>query len=1166
MFHLDVECVYKYTFIYTCNIYVFGLYSMDAVYNKKAELQEEYRNKLLDLAKESSHIRVGKPVKIRVTKKARPSSKRYNEKFIEMTDELAMYKTKRGDHFRARAFQKANESLVMHPHEINASNYKELSKLPGIGETMIHKFGELIETGSLRALERERNDPKNIFSDIYGVGPKKADSLVEKGVKTLEELKSRQNELLNEKQKIGLRHYDDILKRIPRSEIDDYAKVFQASFDDVKTDDAEMQIVGSYRRGAQTSGDIDVIVTSSQQSMFNAFMDKLLEKNIITDVLSRGNTKSLVVGKLPSSSTHRRIDFLYTPKDEYPFALLYFTGSKIFNTVMRARALSMNYSLNEHGIYKMDGKKKGDKVQHHFATEEDIFQFLNMEYKAPQQRINGRSVSSLLKNTSPALSPQKKTKNFTRKLRNSEKEAAKALKEEAKALKKREKEEAKALKAEAKALKTMKKTQKKREKEEAKALKKTQKNREKEQRKQQKEAEKQKKTELNMMKKEDKQKKHSKVIMKTRSSPKEELPVLEAIENYKKNGYSVLEHLNEATLQNMLSKANEVYRNMEPGDQPLLTDNQYDILEDYIKEKFPKNNVVGKIGAPVEKNKIALPYEMASMDKIKPDTKALPSWKSKYKGPYVLSSKLDGVSGLYMNMGGSREGLYTRGDGKIGQDISYLIPHLRLPQKESVVVRGEFIISKATFRSKYQDRFANARNLVAGAVNRVSVSETIQDVDFVAYEVIEPSLKPSEQMKFLESSGFITVKHEFLEDVDNSALSSRLVDWRENDAYEIDGIIASDDKIYPRKSGNPDHSFAFKMALSDQMAETKVLDVIWTASKDGYLKPRVRIEPVRLSGVKIEYATGFNGSFIESNKIGVGAVVELIRSGDVIPYIRRVVTPAESPLMPSIDYVWNDKHIDIMLKNKDDDKTVREKNIAGFFKGIDVEGLGSKNVIKIMESGYDSVPKILAMTKKQLLLVDGFKEKMAEKIHSGIREKIQGANLVTIMSASNMFGRGFSDKKIELILREYPDIFTSTETPEEKVKKLQAVKGMALKTAQAFVEHIPQFVEFLRECKLDHMLNSGTRDNLNESVSVSSSSSHKLSQKVVVMSGSRDKELEKRIKSVGGIIGSSVSSKTFAVITPDIDSSSSKVAAAKSLSIPVMTPSAFSDAYFASLS
>ena len=264
--------------------------------------------------------------------------------------------------------------------------------------------------------------------------------------------------------------------------------------------------------------------------------------------------------------------------------------------------------------------------------------------------------------------------------------------------------------------------------------------------------------------------------------------------------------------------------------------------------------------------------------------------------------------------------------------------------------------------------------------------------------------------------------------------------------------------------------------------------------------------------------------------------------------------------MPAIDYVWNDKHIDILLENKDDDKTVRDKNIAGFFKGIDVEGLGSKNVGKIIESGYDSVPKILSMSKEQLLLIDGFKEKMADKIYSGIREKIKEADLVTIMSASNMFGRGFSDKKLELILREYPDIFTSTESPDAKVEKLQSVKGMAKKTSQAFVEHIPGFLEFVAQCKIEHIFNKKQGDNV---VNTNEASSHVLSQKVVVMSGTRDKELEKRIKAVGGVLGSSVSSKTFAVITPDLDSNSSKVVAAKSLSIPIMTPSDFLKAYFA---
>ena len=143
------------------------------------------------------------------------------------------------------------------------------------------------------------------------------------------------------------------------------------------------------------------------------------------------------------------------------------------------------------------------------------------------------------------------------------------------------------------------------------------------------------------------------------------------------------------------------------------------------------------------------------------------------------------------------------------------------------------------------------------------------------------------------------------------------------------------------------------------MAEAKVLDVEWNASKDGYLKPKVRIEPVKLGGGTIEKATGFNASFIESNNIGVGSLIEIIRSGDVIPYIRSVITPSEQPLMPNVPYIWNDTHVDILLENKNDDENVRSKNIAGFFKGLEVDGLGDKNVNKIIDAGFDNIPKII---------------------------------------------------------------------------------------------------------------------------------------------------------------------------------------------------------------
>jgi NAD-dependent DNA ligase len=1158
---------------------------MESSLDIKQQIDDKYRNEFIEMVQGNTEPKRGKKVTIRKTKK-RDLSKdeieenftppveaesdkpmltgRLNEKLIDLVDTLGNMMAKKGEPFRSRAYKKAQESLIVYPDEINETNYQNLVSLPGVGETIIKKFKEYITTGTLRVIEREKNDPRNIFSDIYGVGPKKAAEIVDKySITTLDDLRKQQDNVLNEKQKVGLKYYEDILKRIPRSEVIEFDKILTESFDLVKTSDARFEIVGSYRRGAKNSGDIDVIITAEDRTVFVNFVDKLVEKEIITHdgLLSRGSTKSLVVAKLPGSNTARRVDFMYTSKSEYPFAVLYFTGSKFFNTVMRGRALTMGYTLNEHGFHTMDGKKKGPKFDRVFADEQDIFKFLKMVYKEPHERVDGRSVIPMT--GSPQIkmpqevkiletvkiptpkneSAKKKTKNLTRKINKEERER---LKNEEKMRKIAAKEAAEKEKEEVKAMKLREKEAEKTRKKKEKETEKTRKNREKDEKKI----------------KKNKTIKHkspsiSKMVKSNKSCPICKKPpltkdaVLHMIEHYKTGGLSVLESINEKTLNDMLIKTNDVYRNLGPDEQPLISDNQYDILEDYIKEKFPKNTVVGKIGAPVGKHKVNLPYEMASMDKIKPDTKALPSWKAKYKGPYVLSCKLDGVSGLYTTEG-EKSALYTRGDGKVGQNVTHFISYLKLPTTKDIVVRGEFIMKKSTFKSKYADKFANPRNLIAGTVNRVTINDTVNDMDFIAYELIKPELKPSEQMRKLEELGFNTVQNESLTEINNDELSERLVSWRENYEYEIDGVIVTNDKIYKRQSGNPDHSFAFKMVLSDQMAETKVLDVIWAASKDGYLKPRVRLEPVHLGGVKIEYATGFNGSFIETNKIGVGAVIKLIRSGDVIPKIQSIVTPAEQPLMPTVEYVWNSTHVDIMLKNKDEDKNVRNKNITLFFKGIDVDGLGDKNVEKIIDAGFDTIPKIIKMNKEQLLSVDGFKERMAVKIHDGIKDKVDKAPLTRIMGVSNMFGRGFSSKKTELVLQEYPDILTSQETPEQKITKLKSVKGMALTTSKSFVENIPAFLEFLQECGLTDKLRSVPSNPISEK-----DETHPLFKKIIVMSGSRDKELEKLLEKSGASMSSSVNKTTFAVITPEPDSTTGKVATAKKLGTPIYTPEQF---------
>ena len=1097
---------------------------------------------------------------------------RMNEKFIDILGKLEtilMNQTEKTAKFKARAYKKAQETIMGFNEDIIAQdgvivNRKTLQSLPNIGDTIMKKLDEYVKTGTLALIEREKSNPVHVLGQIYGIGAVKASDLVKAGITNLDQLRARQAELLNDNQRTGLKYYDDILARIPRSEIEQYYDVFAGAFNTANASasaDSRFEIVGSFRRGALDSGDIDVIITSKNDVVFKAFIDILIKEGIILPdgVLSRGKTKCLVVARLPGNPIARRVDFLYTSVEEYPFSVLYFTGSKLFNTAMRARAQTLGYTLNEHGIYKlfqlplatpefnhaphavvptasvrskMEGKTKGDKVDKVFKTEKDIFDFLHMAYKEPKDRIDGRSVldapaiaalsttiTALITTPTPSPAPTPII------------EPTPAIKPKTKTLKKK----TTLVVAVEEAAPTItaivgptgptgpKKVRK------PKTL----------------------KTKMVLVGEEEIG--NEPVTQATLADTSISASTMENIHAFKKEGIKVLDVLSESDLIAMIFAASNKYYNQEP----LLSDNAYDIIKEYIEHKFPKNVEVGNIGAmPITRNKANLPYEMGSMDKIKPDTDAIAGWKQKYTGPYVVSCKLDGVSGLYTTEGDVPK-LYTRGNGKIGQDVSHLIPILGLPKKKGIVVRGEFIMPKSVFNDKYKTTFANARNLVAGIVNKQSIDEKTSDLHFVTYEVIVPSVKPSEQMKTLQDTGFENVLYKEVESVTNEALSDLLIDWRANYIYEIDGVIVADDKIYPRISGNPDHAFAFKMILSGQMAEAKVVDVIWTPSKDGYLKPRVQIEPLQLGGVKIEYATGFNAAFIQQHKIGIGALIQIIRSGDVIPHIMSVTTPADEAKMPSVPYKWNKTHVDVMLEDVGSDVVVREKNITKFFKDIGVDGLAGGNVIRIIAAGFDSVPKIIHMTKADFLKVEGFKEKLATKIYNGIREKLDAAPLVTIMSASNLFGRGFSDKKMTKVLQKYPDILTSNFSDAEKMQMVTSVEGMAGLSANAFISRIPVFLAFLQESGLSEKANAATTAATTAATNVV----HPLYGKSIVMTGARDKAVIDALTKIGANISGAVSKNTFVLIATNKGDITGKVKEALEKGVPIMTPDEFTAAY-----
>ena len=216
--------------------------------------------------------------------------------------------------------------------------------------------------------------------------------------------------------------------------------------------------------------------------------------------------------------------------------------------------------------------------------------------------------------------------------------------------------------------------------------------------------------------------------------------------------------------------------------------------------------------------------------------------------------------------------------------------------------------------------------------------------------------------------------------------------------------------------------------------------------------------------------------------------------------------------------------------------------------------MGSGNVSRIIEASFNTVPKIINMTIEDFLKVEGFKSTMANKIHNGIKEKLSAASLVTLMSASNLFGRTFGERKIELIMNEYPDILISKESNAQKIQKVLSVKGIAEKSATTFVENITPFNNFIKECGLENKLNIQPFINKNVELNV-------LYNKTIIITGFRDKNLEEKIKNAGAKLGSSVSKNTFVVIVKNLEEDTTKASDAKKIGVPLVTVEDFNKEY-----
>jgi len=646
-------------------------------------------------------------------------------------------------------------------------------------------------------------------------------------------------------------------------------------------------------------------------------------------------------------------------------------------------------------------------------------------------------------------------------------------------------------------------------------------------------------------------------------------------------------------LETILLKAKNAYFNT---DKPLFTDKSYDILESILQERKPESELFKLTGAKVESDstdKVKLKYYLGSINKVKPGEKVLTKWLKEHvdgKNSLLISEKLDGLSCLLIIEKGTEKGdgstkpykmfLYKHGDGNEGQEITQLLEkgvnlgklndkvnhkHIDKILSEGntthIAIRGEIIMTKKMFNDKYTKLYPKARSLIAGIVNSKSPDHNIvKDMEIVFYEYISPGhLKYEDQFSMLGKIGVNVARYTIYDSIIENQLPEILIDYKKQSKYEIDGIILSDNtKPHNRvTAGNPSYAVAFKMPLEEQMANTVVLNVEYNISKHGALNPRIMYKPIVIGGDTHQYTSGFNLRYIIDNKLGKGAEIQIIKSGDVIPYIYNIIKPADETQMPNSDikWHWNETQVDAIVDNIEDNEDVNTKRIISFFSVMKIAGVGEGVVNKMVNAGYNEVKTILQLTPDIIAKIDGFQLKSATNVYNSIHKVISLEQPIErIMMASNIFGLGIGEKKFKLIIDTLPNFLERWKKGEITKKNIMKIDGFSDKSTDIFIAGMPKFLEWLDMHKMIKIENRATKF-------ISELKYNKFANMVIVFTGVRNADMEHAITTNGGTIGSGITGKTTLVVAKDASENTSKLNAAREKGISIMNIDDFGKKY-----
>ena len=575
------------------------------------------------------------------------------------------------------------------------------------------------------------------------------------------------------------------------------------------------------------------------------------------------------------------------------------------------------------------------------------------------------------------------------------------------------------------------------------------------------------------------------------------------------------------------------------------TDDVYDMLKEIAKDKFPNEIYFQSVGSEVRGEKVKLPYIMGSMTECHEGE--LENWIENNKS-YIQSAKLDGVSALLVYQNGNLKIAYSRGNGEMGQDITRHILKFapnKLNEDIDIAIRGEIIVPKEDIQKMLDElydetkmKYKNGRNTVAGQLNAKDCSKSFAKyAHFVAYHI--ENWKESEEEMFLKLMSLgveVTQAHKVLgQDITEEYAINEVKKVKEKYTYECDGIIFTknfkeeSDLGYDTGTLNPKCSRKFKIGASDNSAETVVEDIEWNISKDAIFKPRVKVKPVDIQGVTINWVTGHNYKTIVDNGIGIGAKIILKRSGDVIPYIEKVINPVfENYNLPEYSQP-NESGVELELDYSEcpDEEIIDEveiQKIIYFCSKLGVDFAGEGNIRRIMneyieEDGIEQLIETDIETYQEEIGVNGI------KFYGSLHKKLKDVDICDFMDAVGAFGRGIGSKKLQKVIDKY-------NTLDVTYEQLMETEGFAEISSRQYIDNLIYYHQWM-----EYMDNIGYPIKIKEKKIVS----NECANVNICFTGVRDKDLEEVIKEKGGKICSSITKVCNVLVAKDPNSGSSKL-------------------------